>query len=100
MEHLLGWLKPLYELFGFPYPRVSLAAVMVLGAAFSGGVWMLVGKQAEKDHQLSVAHPPMSGPASTTGSESPAVSGNGNNVTYNNDAAPPGKKAETPAKKH
>jgi hypothetical protein len=102
MDHLLGWLKPLYEFVGVPWPRVSLFAVMILSAIVGGGIWTLVGKQVEKDHRASTSTTPISTSTSTTsinnstsGAQSPAISGNGNNVTYNN-GNPPDKKAEPP----
>jgi hypothetical protein len=93
MDHLLAWFKPIYELVGTPFPKTSLIAVMVLGAAISGGFWSLVGKQVAKDNrQQSLTN----GSASTSASQSPAISGNGNSVTYDT-SAPSDKKSE-PAK--
>jgi hypothetical protein len=76
----LQWLKAVYETFGTPYPRASLAAVAFLGAICFVAVWLFAAKQVEKDRQTSSA--PMSGPASTTGDNSPANTGGGNQFQY------------------
>ena len=87
-----GWLKPLYEVFGVPHPKVSLILVICIGAAFSALVWIVAGKEVEKDHlnqqkrveqqQLQSTPPPqpVSGSASTTGDNSPAVTGERNEI--------------------
>ena len=76
-------LKAIYETFGTPYPRASLIAVMVLGAVLAACIWLFAAKQVEKDHVAARhAQPNVSGPASTSGPESPAVTGNGNDIRY------------------
>jgi hypothetical protein len=94
MEHFLGWLKPIYEMVGTPFPRASFVIVVILGAAISGGLWKLVGRQVERDHQLTSPSAVANGSASTSGSQSPAISGNGNSVTYS-DSPTSGKKPES-----
>ena len=82
----LQWLKAIYETFGSPYPRASLAAVMVLGAIVSGAVWLFAAKQVEKDRQQTVSPPQTTGAASASGNHSVANTGNGS--TINNQAPP------------
>jgi hypothetical protein len=92
----VDWLKALYETFGTPHPRVSLYVVTILGAAVAFGIWLFAAKQVEKDRQTIKAPPSeMSGPASTTGDQSPAVTGNGNDIRYDQ-PPPPKKKPESP----
>ena len=93
----LEWLKAIYETFGTPYPRVSLIAVMLICAIFGGAVWLFAAKQVAKDHGTVLnAQPQVSGPASTTGPNSPANTGNGNDIRYdqssNHEKKPPPKK--------
>jgi hypothetical protein len=49
----LQTLKAIYEFFGAPYPRASLAAVAVLGAILFGAVWLFAARQVEKDRQAA-----------------------------------------------
>src|SRR5258708_37874929 len=93
----LQWLKAVYETFGAPYPRASLVAVTILGAILFAAVWLFAAKQVEKDRHTSTAPSQASGPASTTGDKSPAVTGNGNTISYDQ-SSPPEKKAEPPRK--
>jgi hypothetical protein len=95
---LLDLLKPFYEAFGTPYPRASQVVVTILGALIAGSLWWFVGKQLEKDHQVSTAPSQVSGPASTMGDKSPAVTGNGNTIQYDQTPSPSDKKPEPPAK--
>jgi hypothetical protein len=81
MMNPIEGLKAIYETFGTPHPRASLIAVMILGAASFGAVWVFAAKQVEKSRVL--ARPPqVSGPATTTGDESPANTGSGNEFNY------------------
>ena len=88
----IQWLKAIYEVFGSPYPRVSLVVVAILGALGASALWVFAAKQVEKDHAAAAksASPPtsaptsISGPASTTGPNSPAVTGDGNNINIGN----------------
>lgn len=83
----LEWLKAIYEVFGTPYPRVSLFVVTVLGGAISCWIWIFLANQVAKDCK-ALAPPPQSaspsfvGSASTSGANSPIVSGNGNTFKY------------------
>jgi hypothetical protein len=71
-----------------------MVVVVLLGGTLSGLVWHFAAKQVEKDHQV-ISAPSKTGPASTTGSESPAITGNGNKVTY---GQPTSEKKEKPQK--
>jgi hypothetical protein len=94
----LEWLKAIYETFGTPYPRISLVAVMIVGAIFGGAVWLFAAKQVEKDRRATSNTPSQAtGPAITSGDNSPANTGKGNNITYDQSSHPV-KKPE-PAKK-
>jgi hypothetical protein len=87
-------LKAIYESFGTPYPRASLVAVMILGAISFGAVWLFAAKQVEKGHLAGTRGGPaaVSGPASTKGPNSPAVTGNGNDIQYDQSPNPDNKK--------
>lgn len=91
----LQWLKAIYEFFGTPYPKASLIAVMILGAISFGAVWLFAAKQVEKDRRTSAA-PVVTGPASTQGANSPAVTGSGNSFQY--DQSPSTKNKPEPQK--
>ena len=82
------WLKAIYETFGTPYPRASLAAVTCLGAIGCAAVWVFAAKQVEKDRQTQTAPPSMTGPATTSGDNSPANTGNGNTFNYDQPSQP------------
>jgi len=89
----LQWLKAIYETFGTPHPRASLIVVMILFAFGGGALWIVLGKQVEKDRIGSSAPsglPPtnISGPASTSGNNSPAITGNGNDLKYDQSKPP------------
>jgi hypothetical protein len=88
----IDFLKQIYNAVGAPYPRLSLLVVMVVAALVAGVFWYSLGKQVEKDH--SASPPQVSGPASTSGNNSPAVTGNGNTVTYGSPPAPQKKKGQ------
>jgi hypothetical protein len=90
----VDWLKALYETFGTSYPRASMVLVILLGGTFSGLVWHFAARQVEKDHRMLSA-PSNTGPASTTGQQSPAITGSGNQVTYGES---PTEKKEKPKK--
>jgi hypothetical protein len=91
------WLKAVYETFGTPYPRASLVVVTIFGAILFAAAWIFTCKQVEKDRHNSNAPPQVSGPASTTGDKSPAVTGNGNDIKYDQ-SSPPEKEPEPPKK--
>jgi hypothetical protein len=93
----LQWLKAIYETFGTPYPRASLIAVAILGAILFAAGWLLAAKQVEKDRQISPAPSQVSGPASTAGDDSPAVTGSENKITYDKSSHPE-KKTKPPKK--
>lgn len=93
----LDWLKAIYETFGTPYPRASLVAVGFLGAICFVAVWLFAAKQVEKGRQIS-SPSQVSGPATTSGDKSPAVTGNGNSIQYDQSSTPK-KKSEPPPPK-
>ena len=82
MADRMQWMKNIYLIFGAPHPRISLAIVFIFAGTLAAGAWYFIGKQVEKDRQAQIALPIETGPAATSGDNSPAISGNGNNVTY------------------
>ena len=86
----LQWLKAIYETFGTPYPRASLIAVAALGAIFSAAVWLFAAKQVEKDRGVASqgSSTTAGSSASTKGPNSPAVTGNGNDIKYDQSSPP------------
>ena len=81
----VDWLKAIYETFGTPYPRISLAVVTALGAVLFFAVWTFAAKQAAKDHVSAAPRGTAGrsiGSASTSGPNSPIVSGSGNTFNY------------------
>jgi hypothetical protein len=92
----MDWLKTIYEAIGTPHPRASLLAATVLGAIIFGSGWWFIGKAVEKERlnprpttTTPVTAPTVTGPASTTGSQSPAITGNDNKVEYDKPADKP-----------
>lgn len=81
-------LKAIYELFGTPYPRLSLFVVAILGATVTAGIWLFTAQQVKKDHKTPDTPSQVNGPASTTGNESPANTGNGNEFKYDQPSEP------------
>jgi len=78
----MQWMKDIYVTFGAPHPRISLVVVFLLAGTLAAGAWHFLGKQVGKDRLIPIAIPVATGPAATSGDNSPAISGNGNNVTY------------------
>jgi hypothetical protein len=76
---------------------LSLIAVSIFGAISFAAVWLFAAKLVEKDHSNLNAPSQVNGPASTMGDKSPAVTGNGNNIKYDQSSHPE-KKAEPPKK--
>ena len=68
--------------------------VTILGAVVAYSIWSFAAKQVAKDHQPANAPSQVSGPASTTGNQSPAVTGNGNSFDY--EPSSPERKTEPP----
>ena len=100
----MEWLKLAYEIVGAKYPTGSLVAITLLGALLGavlfGGGWRLLAHQYNKDHEskqppavITPQTPQTTGPATTSGPNSPAVTGSGNNIYYGE------KSAETKPKK-
>jgi hypothetical protein len=88
----IQWLKAIYETFGTPYPRASLVAVTLLGAITFAAIWLFAAKQVQKGEAVGTPSQ-VTGPASTAGPESPAITGNGNTFKYDQ-SAPKEKKEE------
>jgi|GEM_PF-6548582 len=78
----MEFLKLIYEFVGTPYPRLSLVGVAILGAAITSAIWLFTAAQVNKNHKNSNVPSQVSGPASSTGNQSPANTGNGNEFNY------------------
>jgi hypothetical protein len=96
----LEWLKELYGWVGVKHPAASLLVVTLMGAVVSFGVWKLAAYEYQKDVEknepstkATQIQPVKTGNASTSGPESPAVTGDGNKFTYNQ---PDGSKKPKP----
>jgi hypothetical protein len=94
MDKVVNMLKAIYETFGTSHPKLSLFVVTCIGAGLFASVWVFAARQVAKDHQTSAAPSQVSGPASTSGNESPAVTGNDNNIKY--ESSPTESKPQTP----
>jgi hypothetical protein len=97
MDKITNILKSIYETFGTPYPKLSLIVVACLGAGLFAGVWIFAAKQVAKDHQASVIPSQVGGSASTSGNNSPAVTGSGNSFNYDQSSSV-GNKPKAPNK--
>src|ERR1700722_721633 len=93
----LQWLKAAYEAFGTPHPRSSLILVSALGAISFAAMWIMAAKLVAKDRPALNTPSQTTGPASTTGDNSPAVTGNGNEIKYDQSSHPE-KQADPPKK--
>lgn len=85
----LEWLKAIYGPIGAPHPRASLVCVMVVGALIFGVVWIMAADQYHKS--LKPPTPPAvsnTGSATTSGGNSPAVTGGQNNIQYGQPSSP------------
>lgn len=97
MKLLLDSLRDLYRAFGAAHPLGSMIVVVILGGFVSGLFW----KFAETQYQDSLTKTPAvqlvpsTGTATTTGAESPAITGPNSTVTY----GLPGSGDKTPKKK-
>jgi hypothetical protein len=82
----LEWLKLAYETFGAKYPAGSMIAVMLLGAFVFGAVWQITAHKYQKDQigdrQAPAVTTQQTGAAKTSGSNSPAITGSGNEISY------------------
>lgn len=83
----MEWLRAIYGALGAKHPTASLLIVVVCGALLFGAVWKLAAYEYQRDINKSQAVPSQpvpakSGDATTTGNQSPAVTGNGNSITY------------------
>jgi hypothetical protein len=96
MDWFMKGLKALYESYGTAHPKLSLIVVACLGAVVFAGLWSFAAKQVAKDHQALTIPGQVSGPAATSGNESPAVTGNGNTIKYGESSPPPENKQQTP----
>ncbi len=91
MDKVVNLLKAIYETFGTPHPKMSLFVVTCFGAGLFASVWLFAARQVAKDHQPSVAPSQVSGPAATSGNNSPAVTGSGNSFEYGQSSSAEGK---------
>lgn len=91
----MDWLTLLYQSIGSKHPIISLIVVSAIGAILSGGAWWLIGQKYENGlaKQNAPASPTIvhTGPATTSGDNSPANTGSGNSTTYQTPAASGGK---------
>ena len=93
MDVIAKFLKFLYENYGVGHPK-SIYIVIVLGAilgAIVGGsglgiTWKIIGKQVESDKSSKGVASQSTGNATTSGAQSPAVTGNQNQIQYQNPA--------------
>lgn len=95
----MEWLKAAYEAFGVPHPKLSLLVVAIAGAITFGAGWMLLGHMVIRDRAAkaqTLQTVPASGAATTSGDSSPAVSGNGNTITYEQPSSDSSKKKTPP----
>ena len=94
----LELLNSIYETFGASHPRISLAVVTLLGAILFAGVWIFAARQYERSlvRTPPAQAAPSTGSATTSGAESPAITGSGNAVTY---GQPPDSNQPQPKKK-
>jgi len=83
----LRFAKAIYETFGAPHPKASLIVVMALCAGAGAAVWLFLAAQVSRDHMMPTAVPSATGPASTSGSNSPANTGNENQFNYDQSSA-------------
>jgi hypothetical protein len=90
----LQLLKTAYETFGTPHPKLSLIIVMTIFAVVGGAIWRVGATLTDKENARtatpSSALPQPStpqnvtGPAATSGNNSPAVTSSGNVFNYGN----------------
>jgi hypothetical protein len=81
------WFKTLYGAFGAKNPTASLIVVMIVTAMIGGAFWTFSAYLYHRDlpkapTAITQPMPPKSGNATTTGDQSPAVTGDGNRTTY------------------
>jgi hypothetical protein len=91
MPNVSEILAALYKLIGVPYPRASLAVITILGAlagsVIACALWITAAAQYAKTEK-TVLPTHVSGPASTSGDNSPAVTGDGNQIDYGKSPEP------------
>jgi hypothetical protein len=91
---LLDALRDFYGIFGAKHPTLSMVVAMILGAGIAGGFWRLAAYSYEKElrkessAQQSSVPSSVTGPATTSGNQSPANTGNGNVFNSGEPAAP------------
>jgi hypothetical protein len=85
METILEVFAALYKGFGASHPKLSLVIITVvggvLGAGLSCGFWLTAAAQYAKTEK-TVPPTHVSGPASTSGDNSPSVTGDSNQIDY------------------
>ena len=80
------WMKSIYGWLGAGHPRVSLLAVVILGAVLGGAFWKFSAYLYAKDHPAVAG---LSTVNTTTGPQSPIIPNNGGNVTISNETTGP-----------
>jgi hypothetical protein len=77
----MQWMKAIYEAYGVHYPRVSLVVVFAIGGLIAAGGWRVLAYQVEKETRTSTSAPISAGSITTSGENSPVITGSGNSVT-------------------
>jgi hypothetical protein len=96
---MLELARLIHEAVGIESPRKFMFACAIFGAVtFLCLGWLIdKGYRAKLKEQVqpptAIAAPKSSGDASTAGPNSPAVTGNGNDIKYDQSSSPPKKKA-------
>jgi hypothetical protein len=91
---MLELARLIYEAIGIQSPRKFVLVCAVVGALIFSGLGWLIAKGAEtklkqQTKSAPVATAPVkSGDASTSGDQSPAVTGSGNSVSYGQPSVP------------
>ncbi|MFZ1087205.1 MAG: hypothetical protein WAN35_19755, partial [Terracidiphilus sp.] len=77
-------------------PRISLVVVFIIGGLLASGCWRILAYQVGSEKRTSIAPAVSTGSATTTGDGSPAITGSGNVLTY--DQSSQGNKKRKPQK--
>jgi len=91
--------KLIYDAIGIESPKKFIVVCAIFGAiVFSGLGWLIAKGAQAKNAEIHPASAPASqtGNATTSGGQSPAVTGNGNSVTYGSPSDTSKKKPEPP----
>jgi hypothetical protein len=107
---MLEYAKIIHEAIGIQNPKVFIAVFALVGLLLFGTVGWLVDKgyrvRLRQEPEVHASHAtaaepqkpvaPESRNATTTGKQSPAVTGNGNSVVINNSSQPEQRKPKPP----